>query len=120
MTIVKLGLSLMLMDTLHVNAYSGDVKDFRSISVAVNAVVCDSGVIGVLILSHGVQRSLTFEDTSIEDINCVLDTNLKGTILSIKAALPYIKASEGAPVVISILSSQASQVQIISSHASSL
>ena len=47
---------------------SGDVKDFGSISVAVEAAVLTGGI-EVLLLSHGVQRSIRFEDVSIEDID---------------------------------------------------
>jgi len=101
-----------LKDDVKVNTYSGDVKNVGSIKAAIEAAVSDSGVIEVLILSHGVSCVLPFEDGTIEYYDHVIDTNLKGNIYTIKAALPHIKASEGAPASISIFSSQAGQVGV--------
>lgn len=97
---------------LQISTYSADVKNFGSINAAVEAAVADSGDIEVLILSHGVSYVLTFEDGTLENYDHVIDTNLKGNIYTIKAALPHIKASEGAPASISIFSSQAGQVRV--------
>lgn len=96
---------------LQVNTYSADVKNVGSIRVAIEAAVKDSGFIEVLILSHGVSCVLTFEDGTVEDYDHVIDTNLKGNIYTLKAALPHIKAN-GGPASICMLSSQAGQVRL--------
>lgn len=101
-----------LKTEVKISTYSADVKNFGSINAAIEAAVADSGDIEVLILSHGVSYVLTFEDGTLENYDHVIDTNLKGNIYTIKAALPHIKASEGAPASISIFSSQAGQVGV--------
>ncbi|KAG0556442.1 hypothetical protein KC19_11G054400 [Ceratodon purpureus] len=95
-----------------VNTYSADVKNFGSVNAAIEAAVSDSGVIGVLVLSHGISVVSRFEDQTVQDFDHVIDTNLKGNIHTIKAALPHIKASNGAPASISMFSSQAGQVGV--------
>ncbi len=95
---------------MQVNAYSADVKDFASVKKAFEAACSESGNVTAVVLSHGVAVPGTFEDTSIETMEHMLDTNLKGNIHAIKAALPFIKSSKSAPASIAIFSSQAGQV----------
>lgn len=97
---------------MQVNTYSADVKNVGSIKAAIEGAAKDSGVIEVLILSHGVSCVLTFEDGTIENYDHVIDTNLKGNIYTLKAALPHVEAKNGAPASICILSSQAGQVRL--------
>ncbi len=47
---------------------------------------------------HGGPRGI-LDDQSLEDINAVLDTNLKGTILCTRAALALLRAGNDATVV---------------------
>jgi NADP-dependent 3-hydroxy acid dehydrogenase YdfG len=95
---------------MQVNAYSADVKDFASVKKAFDAACSESGNVTAVVLSHGVAVPGTFEDTSIETMEHMLDTNLKGNIHAIKAVLPFIKSSKSAPASIAIFSSQAGQV----------
>ena len=101
------------LNLLQVNTYSADVKNFENIKVAIEAAVSDSGVVEVLVLSHGVSIVSSFEDQTVQDFDHIIDTNLKGNLHTIKAALPHIEASEGSPASISIFSSQAGQVRFI-------
>lgn len=90
--------------------YSADVKSFASINKAIEAAVSESGIVELLVLSHGVSVPGTFEERSLEEMDHMIDTNLRGNIHTIKAALPHIKSSKGAPASIAIFSSQAGQV----------
>lgn len=90
--------------------YSADVKSFASINKAIEAAVSESGIVELLVLSHGVSVPGTFEERSLEEMDHMIDTNLRGNIHAIKAALPHIKSSKGAPASIAIFSSQAGQV----------
>lgn len=94
-----------------VHFFSADVKSYESIENAVNAAVAESGPLDVLICSHGIAVPHTFEDTTLEVMNLMLDTNLKGNLHTIKAALPHISKSRPStdPACISIVSSQAAQ-----------
>lgn len=93
-----------------VNTYSADVKDYVSIEEAIQTACRDSGNLEILILSHGISVPGTFEDTSFETIDNILDTNLKGNINVLKCALPLIKSSTSEPASITMFSSQAGQV----------
>jgi len=95
-----------------VNVYSADVKSFASINKAIEAAVSESGIVELLVLSHGVSVPGTFEERSLEEMDHMIDTNLRGNIHAIKAALPHIKSSKGAPASIAIFSSQAGQTGV--------
>ncbi|KAL3699735.1 hypothetical protein R1sor_017757 [Riccia sorocarpa] len=96
-----------------VYGYSADVKNFDSIQKAFAEAVGKLGPIDVLICSHGVSAPATFEDTPLETMYHLIDTNLKGTLHCIKAALPHMKSrSSPGPGAISIVSSQAGQVSL--------
>ncbi|BBM97269.1 3-dehydrosphinganine reductase [Marchantia polymorpha subsp. ruderalis] len=96
-----------------VYGYSADVKDFSSVEKALTEAVEKLGPIDVLICSHGVSTPARFEDTPLDSMYHMLDTNLKGNLHCLKAAIPHMKSriSEG-PGCISIVSSQAAQVSL--------
>ena len=97
---------LILRETgVEVGVFSCDVRDFAAVKNAVNA----AGAIDVLICSHGVFVPKEMEIQAMEEIEFMLDVNLKGTFHVTKAALPAMKRG-GGPRSISLLSSQAGQV----------
>lgn len=90
-----------------VKIYCGDVKDFES----VRAVADQAGPIDILICSHGISIPKAFEDSSLDDINHMLDTNLRGNLHVIKAMLPSMRnRKDDQCASIAIVSSQAGQV----------
>ncbi|KAH7387528.1 hypothetical protein KP509_16G027400 [Ceratopteris richardii] len=92
-----------------VRVFSADVKNLKSLS----NVATEAGPIDVLICSHGVAIPKTFEDSSLDEINHMLDTNLRGNLYVIKAMLPSLKnRKDNYPASIAIVSSQAGQVGI--------
>ncbi|KAL2652216.1 hypothetical protein R1flu_020344 [Riccia fluitans] len=96
-----------------VYGYSADVKDFSSIEKGFAEAVEKLGPIDVLICSHGVAAPATFEDTPLESMYDMMDTNLKGTLHCVKAVLPHMKSrTHSGPGAISIVSSQAGQVSL--------
>jgi len=54
------------------------------------------GGIDVLCANAGIFPSARLADMTEDDIDAVLGTNLKGTILTVQACLPLLKASAGA------------------------
>ena len=58
------------------------------------------GAIDVLCANAGIFPQAKIEDLSAEDWDHVLSTNLKGTFLSLKSCLPYLKNSDQPRVVI--------------------
>lgn len=68
-----------------------DVQELASVSIAFQQI----GELDVLINNAGVGIFGPVEDYTISDIEHTLNTNIKGTILTVQSALPLIKASKG-------------------------
>ncbi|MEN1970197.1 SDR family oxidoreductase [Lentibacillus sp. N15] len=68
-----------------------DVQQEASVSIAFQQI----GELNVFINNAGIGIFGPLEDYSIQDVNETLNTNIKGTILTVQAALPLIKASKG-------------------------
>jgi len=70
---------------------SGDVAVDADAKRMVDATVQSFGRIDILFNNAGVYLEREAEDTSEDDWNRILDTNLKGTFLVSKHAIPYMK-----------------------------
>ncbi|KAG6549803.1 hypothetical protein Mapa_008784 [Marchantia paleacea] len=104
---------LAVLGEPQVYGYSADVKDFSSVEKALAEAVEKLGPMDVLICSHGVSAPARFEDTPLDSMYHMLDTNLKGNLHCIKAAIPHMKSRTSEdPGCISIVSSQAGQVSL--------
>ncbi|WP_188456817.1 SDR family NAD(P)-dependent oxidoreductase [Virgibacillus oceani] len=68
-----------------------DVREPASVSIAFQKM----GELDVFINNAGIGIFGPAEDYSIEDIDETLDTNIKGTILTVQAALPLIRKNKG-------------------------
>ena len=79
---------------------SGDVTSLASMEAAMKAVADKNGSIDVLCANAGIFPPARLEDMTSEQWDEVIDTNLKGTFLSIKAALPFLKRSDQGRIVI--------------------
>ena len=77
-----------------------DVTDSDSISRAVEA----AGPIDALVNNAGIGWLSSFEGTSPETIRKIFDTNLFGTVETIRAVLPQMRA-KGAGVIVNVSSS---------------
>jgi 3-oxoacyl-[acyl-carrier protein] reductase len=65
-----------------------DVTVYTDVIKAVEAILQEFGSIDVFIGNAGVTRFKTIEETSIEELDEIIDTNLKGMSYCIKALLP--------------------------------
>jgi len=79
---------------------SADVTSLASMEQAMKAVAARSGGIDVLCANAGIFPPARLEEMSSEDWDLVIDTNLKGTFHSVKAAVPYLKASDQGRIVL--------------------
>ncbi len=79
---------------------AGDVTSQASLEAAVKAVVARNGGLDVLCANAGIFPPAKLEEMSVEQWDEVIDTNLKGTFLSVKAAVPYLKKSNQGRIVI--------------------
>ncbi len=79
---------------------AGDVTQPASLETAVKTVAARNGGIDVLCANAGIFPPAKLEEMTVEQWDEVIGTNLKGTFLSVKAALPYLKKSDQGRIVI--------------------
>jgi 3-oxoacyl-[acyl-carrier protein] reductase len=83
-----------------VSAFSADVTRLADMQALAKAAVDRHGGLDVLCANAGIFPQAKIEEMSPEGWDEVMDTNLKGTFLAIKAAVPYLKSSSQGRVVI--------------------
>ena len=81
-------------------AVAGDVTDEASLAAAAAAVAEAFGGVDVLCANAGIFPQATIEEMSGADWDLVVDTNLKGCFLSVKAFLPHLKQSDQGRIVL--------------------
>ena len=79
---------------------AGDVTSLSSLEMVMNAVALQHGGIDVLCANAGIFPAARLEEMSEAQWDEVMDTNLKGTFLTLKAAIPYLKKSDQGRVII--------------------
>ena len=79
---------------------SGDVTSTASLEAAFASVAQRNGGFDVLCANAGIFPPARLEEMTEAQWDEVIDTNLKGTFLSVKAAVPYLKASNQGRIVI--------------------
>lgn len=82
------------------SGFEADVSDAGAGQLMADAANSRHGGIDVLCANAGIFPQARMEDMSGEDWDHVMATNVKGTFLSIKACLPYLKKSDQARIVI--------------------
>ena len=82
------------------SAFAADVTKLDQMQAMAKAAAERNGGIDVLCANAGVFPQAKIEDLSPEQWDEVLGCNLKGTFLSVKASLPYLKQADGGRVVI--------------------
>lgn len=79
---------------------AADVTDAASLAAAAEAVKAAFGGVDVLCANAGIFPPAKLEEMAESDWDFVVDTNLKGTFLSVKAFLPLMKASDQGRIVL--------------------
>jgi len=82
------------------SACAGDVTRLADMQAAAKTAVDRYGGLDVLCANAGIFPQAKIEDLSPETWDEVVDTNLKGTFISVKACLPYLKNSKQGRIVI--------------------
>jgi NAD(P)-dependent dehydrogenase (short-subunit alcohol dehydrogenase family) len=80
-------------------AHIADVTQSANVEALANELQNTYGQVDVLVNSAGVALIAPLDDTSEDDWDLVVDTNLKGPYLCIRAMLDLLRASDGAHVV---------------------
>ena len=86
---------------LNIEGHTVDIRDSKAVTVAVDAIAEKFGRVDVLIAaaggSLGTPRDL--DDIKDEDLDLVVDVNVKGTFYCAKAVIPHMKKIGGGAIV---------------------
>ncbi len=99
---VRLGLASRSGDDLGLPeavARPCDVREPAELEALVAATVERFGGLDILVANAGVGAYGSFLDLPLEQLDEMIDVNLKGTLYAVRAALPHLLASDGADIV---------------------
>jgi NADP-dependent 3-hydroxy acid dehydrogenase YdfG len=99
---VRLGLASRSGDDLGLDAVAMpcDVRDPEQVDALVAATVARFGRLDIAVANAGVGAYGPFLDLSREFVDEMIDVNLKGTIWTVRAALPHLMRSDAGDVVV--------------------
>jgi 3-oxoacyl-[acyl-carrier protein] reductase len=72
-------------------AIQADAADAAAVKAAVEKTVATFGRLDILVNNAGTAIPKSFEDTSLEELNRVIDINIRGVFVATQAALKHIK-----------------------------
>jgi NADP-dependent 3-hydroxy acid dehydrogenase YdfG len=99
---VKLGLASLEGDDLGLDAIAQvcDVREYEQVEALVARTVERFGRLDIVFANAGIGIiNRPFLDHSVEDLDTVIDTNVKGMLYTIRATLPYLLESDAADIV---------------------
>jgi 3-oxoacyl-[acyl-carrier protein] reductase len=98
---VKLGLGSRRGDDLGLEAVAQpcDVRNPEQLQSLVESTVARFGRLDILVANAGVGAYGPFLDLARDHLEEMIDTNLKGTLYAVRAALPHLLESDAADVV---------------------
>ena len=82
-----------------IKTYFLDVKDKNSIDLAVNQAIQDFGKIDVLVNNAGIYTTNPLEHTHDDIIDSIIETNVKGTVLTTKAMLEHFRKNRSGIII---------------------
>ncbi len=90
-------------------AIQADAADDKAVKAAVEKTVATFGGLDVLVNNAGTAIPKTFEETTLEEMDRVIDINIRGTLAATQAALRHMKSGGR---IISIGSAVGERVQV--------
>ena len=76
-----------------------DVRNEEDVRHLISRTVDEYGRLDILINNAGVAHKKRLEETTLEEYNEIMDTNLKGVYLCTKYAIPHIRNSENGKII---------------------
>src|SRR5256886_623548 len=80
-------------------AIQADAADAKAVKTAVEKTVATFGRLDILVNNAGTAIPKTFEETTLEEMDRVLDINVRGVFIATQAALKHMK-SGGGPLIV--------------------
>jgi 3-oxoacyl-[acyl-carrier protein] reductase len=72
-------------------AIQADSADPRAIQSSIDKTVAELGGLDILVNNAGILRVAELKDISLEDIDAILNVNVRGPIVASKSALPHLR-----------------------------
>jgi 3-oxoacyl-[acyl-carrier protein] reductase len=82
------------------SAFPADVNDLAAMTAAADAAAERHGGLDVVCANAGIFPQSNIEDMDPAEWDDVLGTNLRGTFITVKAALPHLKKSDAGRVIV--------------------
>lgn len=80
-------------------AVSVDVRSEEDVRRAISTIIDKCGGLDILVNNAGIAYKKRLEETSLEEYDSIMDTNLKGVFLCTKYAIPYILRSRNGKII---------------------
>lgn len=79
---------------------SGDTRDARALAATADAAAARFGGIDAVFANAGIHQVSTLATITDADLDAIIGVNIKGTINTLKAALPHLQKAGGGAMVI--------------------
>ena len=80
-------------------AIQADVRNEEDVRNLISRTIEKCGRLDILINNAGVAHKKRLEETTLQEYNEIMDTNLKGVFLCIKYAIPQIRNSQNGKII---------------------
>jgi NAD(P)-dependent dehydrogenase (short-subunit alcohol dehydrogenase family) len=77
----------------------GDIRNREDVTKIIAAAHSRFDGLDIMIANAGVSKYVPFEEATEDDLDVVLDTNLRGALLCAQAAIPALRARQGGSIV---------------------
>jgi len=77
----------------------GDIRNREDVTKIIAAAHSRFDGLDIMIANAGVSKYVPFEEATEDDLDVVLDTNLRGALLCGQAAIPALRARQGGSIV---------------------
>jgi NAD(P)-dependent dehydrogenase (short-subunit alcohol dehydrogenase family) len=77
----------------------GDIRNREDVTKIIAAAQNRFDGLDIMIANAGVSKYVPFEEATEDDLDVVLDTNLRGALLCAQAAIPALRARQGGSIV---------------------
>jgi NAD(P)-dependent dehydrogenase (short-subunit alcohol dehydrogenase family) len=77
----------------------GDIRNREDVTKIIAAAQSRFDGLDIMVANAGVSKYVPFEEATDDDLDVVLDTNLRGALLCAQAAIPALRARQGGSIL---------------------